>query len=169
MAIRIEYLLFLMIVLLLVSIWGIHPKSLIAQSPKGDKEVIFQNFSLYDIKIDKPSEVVSASKMIKYKNYVVMDEIDLKEGRAYRLLSNQAVYEKNFVHMNKGVHILRDDGLKFSTESLDYNLKSKDIKTLKPFVLEFNSSIIKGENLALNMDSKEISADNINAKIVTQE
>ena len=166
MAIRIEYLLFAMIVLLLVSILGIHPKSQAAKSSKGDKEVEFQNFSLYDIKKNEPSQVVSASKMVKYENYLDMDEIDLKDESGYRILSNNAIYKEDFVYMNKGVNILRDDGLKFSTKSLNYNLETKEIKTLKPFILEFNSSIIQGNNLALNMNNKIISADNIEAKIV---
>ncbi|CAA6803748.1 MAG: Unknown protein [uncultured Sulfurovum sp.] len=165
MAIRIEYLLVLMLIILLLSILGINPKSQIAKSSKGDKEVEFQNFSLYDIKKDDPSQVISALKMIKYENYLDMESIDLRDESGYRLLSKKAIYEDDFVYMDRGVNVLRDDGLKFSTKSLNYNVKTKDIKTLKPFMLEFNSSIIQGENLALNMESKNISADNIEAKI----
>jgi LPS export ABC transporter protein LptC len=166
MAIRIEYLLVFVLTILLLSILGINPTSQAAKSSKGDKEIEFQNFSLYDIKKDDPSQVMSAQKMVKYENYLDMDDIDLQDESGYRLLSKKAIYEEEFVYMDKGVNVLRDDGLKFSTKSLNYNVKTKDIKTLKPFTLEFNSSIIQGENLALNMNSKIISADNIEAKIV---
>ena len=166
MAVRIEYLLVFMLFILLLSIMGIKPTSEVAKSSKGDKEIEFQNFSLYDIKKDGPSEVMSASKMVKYENYLDMDEIDLKDEGGYRLLSKKAIYEEEYIYMDRGVSILRDDGLRFSTKSLNYDTETKDIKTLKPFILEFNSSIIQGENLGLNMDNKQITADNIEAKIV---
>jgi hypothetical protein len=109
---------------------------------------------------------MSASKMVKYENYLDMDEIDLRDESGYRLLSQKAIYQEEFIYMDKGVNVLRDDGLKFSTKSLSYNVKTKDIETLKPFILEFNSSIIQGQNLVLNMNNNTISADNIEAKIV---
>ena len=166
MAIRIEYLLILTLGLLLLSIVNINPTSQAAKTSKGDKEIEFQNFSLFDIKKDEPLQTMSASKMVKYQNYLDMDNIDLKDEKGYRILSQKAIYEEEYIYMDKGVNILRNDGSKFSTKSLNYNVETKDIKTLKPFILEFNSSIIQGENLALNMNNKEISADNIEAKIV---
>lgn len=166
MALKIEYLLIVMLGLLLLSILGINPSSQAAKSSKGDKEIEFQNFSLYDIKKNEPLQTISSSKMVKYQNYLDMDDIDLKDEKGYRLLSQKAIYEEEYVYMDKGVNIFRDDGLKFSTKSLNYNTKTKDIKTLKPFILEFNSSIIQGENLALNINNKIITADNIEAKIV---
>ncbi len=166
MVLRIEYLLVVVLGLLLLSILGINPSSQEAKSSKGDKEIEFQNFSLYDIKKDEPLQTISASKMVKYQNYLAMENIDLKDENGYRLLSQKAIYEEEYIYMDKGVNILRDDGLKFSTKSLNYNVDTKDIRTVKPFVLEFNSSIIQGQNLVLNMNSKKITADNIEAKIV---
>lgn len=165
MAIRIEYLLILTLGLLLLSIVNINPTSQAAKTSKGDKEIEFQNFSLFDIKENEPLQTMSASKMIKYQNYLAMDEIDLKDEKGYRILSQKAIYEEEYIYMDKGVNIFSDDGSKFSTKSLNYNVETKDIKTLKPFILEFNSSIIQGDNLALNMNDKKITADNIEAKI----
>lgn len=166
MAVRIEYLLILTLALLLLSIIKINPSSQAAKTSKGDKELEFQNFSLYDIKKDETSEEVFAVKMIKYQDYLEMDKIDLKDDSGYRILSEKAIYENEYVYMKKGVNIFHEDGLKFSTESLNYNVDTKAIQTLKPFLLEFNSSIIEGENLVLNMKNKKIMADNIEAKIV---
>jgi len=168
MVLRIEYLLLLVLLILGATLLWINPKSQLATSVKGDKEIAFQNFSFYDIKESKPSDSVSASKMVKYENYVALDNIDLQDESGYRILSNKAIYENELVQMDKGVTILRSDGLKFSTNSLNYNLKTKDIRSVKAFMLEFNASIIQGENLALNMNSKIITADNIEAKIVLE-
>ncbi|CAA6814334.1 MAG: Unknown protein [uncultured Sulfurovum sp.] len=166
MAIRIEYLLILMLLLLLLSILGINPSSHEAKSSKGDKEIEFQNFALYDIKKDEPAQEMFAYKTVKYENYLEMDNIDLRDEQGYRLLSEKAIYEAEYIYMDEGVNVLHVDGLNFSTNSLNYNVNTKEIKTSEPFLLEFNSSIVQGENLALNMNSKELSADNINAKIV---
>jgi LPS export ABC transporter protein LptC len=166
MVLRIEYLLLLVLLILAATLLWINPKSQLATSVKGDKEIAFQNFSFYDIKEAEPLDSISASKMVKYENYIALENIDLQDESGYQILSNKAIYENEFVQMDKGVTILRNDGLKFLTKSLSYNTKTKDIKTAKPFILEFNASIIQGENLALNMDSKIITADNIEAKIV---
>jgi len=166
MVLRIEYLLLLVLLILGASIVWINPKSQEATSTKGDKEIAFQNFSFYDIKEAEPLGSVSASKMVKYEKYIVLENVNLQDESGYQILSNKAIYENEFVQMDKGVTILRNDGLKFSTKSLSYNVDTKDIRTVKPFILEFNASIIQGENLALNMNSKIITADNIEAKIV---
>jgi len=165
MAIRIEYLLLIVSVVLLLSILGINPISQEAKSAKGEKEVEFQHFSLYDIKKDKASQEISAEHMVKYQNYLEMREIDLKDEKGHRLLSEKAIYEEQYIFMHKGVKLLSNDGLKFSTNSLNYNINTKDIKTDEPFILEFNATTIKGENLLLNMDKNQVSADNIEASI----
>ncbi len=141
MALRIEYLLFFVLLMLLLSIVSINPSSQAVKIAKGDKEVEFKNFSLYEI---------------------------YKEENSYQLLSKEAFYESNMVYLNQGVNILRDDGLNFVTNSLKYNVETKDIKSLKNFVLKFNGTKIEGDNLALNMKNKKITADNINAKIVLE-
>jgi len=168
MGLRIEYLLLLVLLILGATLLWIHPKSQVATSVKGDKEIAFQNFSFSDIKETEPSNRVSASKMVKYEKYIALDNIDLQDESGYRILSQKAIYENDFVQMEQGVTLLRNDGLKFLTNSLNYNIKTKDIKSAKPFILEFNASTIQGENLALNMNNKIITADNIEAKIVLE-
>jgi len=168
MGLRIEYLLLLVLLILGATLFGINPKSQLAISVKGDKEIAFQNFSFFNIKETDPSACVSASKMVKYEKYIALDNIDLQDESGYRILSQKAIYENELVQMEQGVTLLRNDGLKFLTKSLNYNLKTKDIKTAKPFILEFNASTIHGENLALKMNSKIITADNIEAKIVLE-
>ena len=103
--------------------------------------------------------------MVKHQNYLDMDEIDLKDENGYRLLSKKAIYEEDYVYMDQGVNVIRDDGLKFTTKSLNYNVETKDVKTVHPFRLEFNSSIILGDNLELNTETKKVTADHIEASI----
>lgn len=165
MAIRIEYLLLILIGILLMSIMGINPSSKEAISSKGEKELAFENFFLSDIKEHEASQEMFSKEMVKYQNYLEMSEIDLKDEQGYRLLSNKAIYENEYVYMDMGVNVLHEDGFKLTTKSLNYNLDTKEIKTVKPFFLEFNRSRVHGENLALNIENKSISADKIQAFI----
>ncbi|HHD81640.1 MAG TPA: LPS export ABC transporter periplasmic protein LptC [Campylobacterales bacterium] len=165
MAVRIEYFLLLLLGILVASIIGINPSSHDAKSSKGEKEIEFENFSLYNIQEDESMEEIFAEKLVKYPNHLEMSDINLKDEEGYQLFSNEAVYEEEHIYMDSGVKILSDDGLKFITTTLNYNVETKDIETQEPFLLEYNASIIKGENLVLNMNSKIISADNIDAKI----
>jgi len=166
MGLRIEYLLLILLGILFLSILSINPASQLAKSSKGDKELAFHNFSLYDIKKNEPMQEMFATETIKYQHFLEMRGVDLKDESGYRLLAKKAIYENEYIYMNKGVNILRNDGLKFFTKSLDYNVDNKDIKTTEEFRLEFNASIIEGRNLVLNMKNKKITADNIEAKIV---
>jgi LPS export ABC transporter protein LptC len=171
MAIRIEYLFVILIFVLLGSIIGITPSSHEAKSSNAQRELEFQNFSLYNIQKDKATQEVFAVNMTKYKNHIEMRDIDLKDEKGYQLFSKDAIYDEDMIYMESGVRVLSQDGYEFITSSLNYNVKSKDIQTDEPFILEYNRSVIQGQNLALSLRSKEISADKIEAKIyfVTQE
>lgn len=165
MAIRIEYLLVTLLLILIVSIIGINPSSHEAKSSNGQKELEFDNFSLYNIKTDESTQEMFAVKMTKYKNHLEMEDVDLRDEEGYELLSHQAVYEASNIYMDSGVKILSEDGFEFKTPTLTYNVETKDIHSSELFVMEYNQSTIQGDNLALNMNHKHISADNIQAKI----
>jgi len=165
MAVRIEYILFISLALLLLSILGLNPSSYEAKSSTANKEIAFQNFSLSDIKIDSSGQKISASKTIKYRNYLELEDINLTAEKGYILLSKKAIYKDDIVYMHKGVTVLREDNLSFNTENLTYNIKSKKVMSNKSFVLKFNKSKIEGDNLEFFIDNKKILADNITASI----
>jgi len=165
MAVRIEYLLLTAIAFLLLSILGLNPSSYEAKSSKANKEIEFQNFSLSDIKTDNSGQKISASKTIKYRSYLELEDINMTGENRYTLLSKKAIYKDDIVYMHKGVKILREDNLSFSTENLTFNVKNKELQTKKPFILKFNKSRIEGDNLELFLDNKKILADNIDASI----
>lgn len=142
MAIRIEYLLFMIILLLIASIVTINPQSQNAIVATGKRDVEFKNFSLFEIQAQKDG---------------------------YEISSMEAIYEDEVIYMHQGVNIVRDDGLRFLTQSLNYNPTTKALKSSDGFVLEFNGTKIQGENLALNMSDKTIFADKIHAEITLAE
>ena len=167
MVLKIEYILILVTGILLLSILGINPSSKPAINSHGDKEVVFKNFSLFELKVEQEGKKVFALEAIKYKDYLDLKEVNLSDENPYTILAKRAIYEDDAVFMKDDIKFTRKDGLTFTTKDLSYDFKSEEIETFSPFFLEFNGSTIQGDNLEYNMKDKEISADDIVASILT--
>lgn len=165
MVLRIEYLLFFSLFILVGSVLGINPTSQAEVNATGEKEILFQNFSLVELKEEIVGYQLFAAETIKYKTHLDFKEIDLSDEDGYNIKAKQGVYRDNAVYMKENIRLTHTDGLTFTTENLNYNLKTKEMQTFRPFVLELNESRIKGTNLKLHIKTKEISADNIEATI----
>jgi len=168
MVLKIEYILVLIITLLIASIIGIHPSSKPAIDSKGDREVTFKDFSLFELKIDIHGKKVSAHEATKYTNYLDLKDVNLSDENGHNILAKRAVYEDKAVFMKDDIQFSRDDGLIFKTKNLSYDFKTEEVTTSSPFVLDFNGSIIEGDNLEYNMRDKEISADSIVASLLIE-
>ena len=166
MAVRIEYLLIMVFVILLASIFGFHPSSKEAISAKGQKEVEFDNFSVDNIKEDNSGRKIKASKVVKYKKYVDFYDVNVTDELGHTLLSDTAIYEGDTFYMNQNVKVSRADGIDFYSESLNYETKDKIVTTNEPFLLEFNKSVVRGRKLELEVNRDTISAYNVDASIV---
>lgn len=165
MVLRIEYLLFLGLFLLFISILGINPTSQSAIHSTGEKEILFQNFSLVELKEKEVGQQLFAEETIKYKTHIDFKNIDFSNEDGHNIKAKQGLYRDNTVYMKDNIRLTRLDGLTFTTESLNYNLKTKEMQTFRPFILELNESRIKGTNLKFYIKTKEIRADDIEATI----
>ena len=165
MALRIEYILLLVFSILIISIFGFNPDSKEAVSSKGEREVEFSNFSVYNIKEDDTGREMHATEATKYKKYMKFNDVNLTDEQGHSIYSDKAIYKNDLLRMEENVHIARDDGIDFFTDSLDYNLKRKEIETDDTFLLEFNQSIIRGKKLKFYVNSKIISGYDIDASI----
>ncbi len=168
MVLRIEYLLILVLVVLSLSIIGINPTSQSAIKSKGDKEILFQNFSLSEFKEDALGKKIVAKEAIKYKTHFDLKNINLNDEYGNAILADEVRYKDGSVHMEKNVTLKSKEGLLFITENIYYNLKDKLVKSTAPFTLDFNGSTIEGENLEYSMKSRDVSADNIHASILLE-
>jgi len=166
MVIRIEYILLLVVAILALSIVGINPTSQSAIKSKGDKEILFQNFSLLEFKKDSLGKKILALEAVKYKTHFDLRNINLKDELGHTVLADKVSYRDSSVYMDKNVSLSTQEGLLFSTENIYYKLKEKLVKSTTPFRLDFNGSRIEGENLEYSMMSRDISADNIHASIL---
>ena len=167
MVLKIEYILIIITGILLLSIIGINPSSKPAINSKGDKEVVFKDFFLFELKVASEGKKVFAHKAIKHTNYLDLREVNLSDENGHNILSKRAVYEDNAVFMKDDIKFTRNDGLTFITKDLSYDFEKEEIETFAPFLLDFNGSTIEGDNLEYNMKNREISADGIEASILT--
>ncbi len=168
MVLRIEYLLILVLVILSLSFIGINPTSQSAIKSKGDKEILFQNFSLSEFKEDTLGKKIVAKEAIKYKTHFDLKDINLNDEYGNAILADEVSYKDGSVYMEKNVTLKSKEGLLFTTENIYYNLKDKLVKSTAPFTLDFNGSTIEGENLEYSMKSRDVSADNIHASILLE-
>ena len=165
MAVRIEYLLMMVFVILLASIFGFNPSSKEAISAKGQKDVEFDVFSVHNIKEDNSGREIKALKAVKYKQYIDFHDVNVTDELGHILFSNRAIYKGDTLYMNQNVKLSRADGISFYSERLNYATKDKIVTTSKPFLLEFNKSVIRGRKLKLEVDQDIISAYNVEASI----
>jgi len=168
MALKIEYTLVLIITLLIASILGINPVSKPAINSKGDKEVSFKNFDLFELNVDTKGKKVSAYEAIKYRNYLDLKEVNLSDENGHNIVAKRAIYENNNIFLKENILLTRDDGLRFKAQKLNYNFKTESVVISKAFILDFNGSNIKGDNLEYNMKERSISADHIVASLLVE-
>ncbi len=165
MAVRIEYLLIMLFAILLGSIFGFHPVSKEAVTAKGQKEVEFEEFFANNIKQDNSGREISASKAVKYRQYIDFYNVKVADELGDRIFAQKAVYRDDILYMSQNVKLSRADGIDFYSRSLSYDTKDKVVRTSEPFLLEFNKSVIRGGRLELKFNQDTISAYNIDASI----
>ena len=168
MVLKIEYVLILLIVLLIASIFGINPDSKPAITSKKTKEISFKDFSLFEVKINTQGRQVLAYEATKYTNYLDLKEINISDENGHNILAKRAIYEDNTIFMKDDIHLSRKDGLVFSAINLSYDVDTEKVESSDSFSLKFNGINIEGVNLKYSLKGKEISADEIDASIVTE-
>ena len=151
--------------ILVVSIFGFNPTSKEAISSKGEREVEFKNFYVYDIKEDDTGRQMHALEATKYKKYMSFKEVNLTDEQGHAIYSDKAQYKNDLLYMTNNVKVSREDGLDFFTDNLTYSLKTKEMRSEEAFLLEYNKSTIRGKNLELSVDDKYVSGDQIDASI----
>lgn len=168
MVLKIEYVLVLVVTLLIGSILGINPTSKEAITSKGNQEVVFKDFSLFEVNVNTSGRQIFAHEASKYTNYLDLKEINISDENGHNILAKRAVYEDDTIFMKDDIQLSRSDGLTFNSTNLSYDIKTEKVETTDTFLLKFNTNQIEGVNLKYSLKGKEISADEIEATIVTE-
>jgi len=168
MVLKIEYILIFVTLILIASIMGINPSSKEAITSKGDKEVVFKDFALFEVRIDSSGRQIYAHEATKYQNYLDLKEINISDENGHNILAKRAIYEDDTIFMKDEIKLSRKDGLTFQAINLSYDIKTEEVETFDTFKLKFNGNHVEGVNLKYSLQKKEISADDIEASIITE-
>jgi len=134
-----------------------------------DKEILFEEFSLVEVKEKSLGQKLFAKEGIKYKTHLDFKEINLTDEQGNNIQASKGSYRDDTIAMENNISFKRYDGLTFVSEKLNYDFKSKLIESDRSFALDLNGSHIGGRNLTLHMNDKNISADRIEARIFFNE
>ncbi len=166
MALRVEYILILSIMIVGVFIFIEKPKNIKLIESNSTKELFFKNFSLLEIDENGVKNQLNAKEATKDKNSFYLIDINITHDKTDNILAKKAIYIKDFIYLKDKVILKRKkDNFQFSTNDLNYRVKDKIAYTNMGFTLKSNNNIINGTNLYYNLETKEISAKDINASI----
>jgi len=165
MALRIEYILLLSLAILTIFIFIEKPTNIKAIKSNSSKEVYFKNFSLLELDENGVKNQLIASEATKDKNSFYLIDINITHNKTHKLLAKKAKYIKDFIYLEDNVWLKRDDGFKFWTNSLKYKIKEKIAYTDRNFIINIHTNHISGKELYYNLNTKIVSAKDINASI----
>lgn len=140
-------------------------ESVEAIESNASKELTFKAFSLVEITPKGVENYMNASEAIKYQTHFEMHDINMTYQNIQHLTANRASYQDDVVYLNDSVQLIQDEGFRFETSKVAYLIKAKELYGEEPFQIDMNESRIVGTNLRYDVKDKNISADNIRAKI----
>jgi len=165
MVLRAEYILLISLAILFGFIITQKPNSVMAIEANSTKEVYFKNFSLIELTQTGVENQLISSEAIKYKKGFHFKDINITYRNSHYLLAKKALYRENFIYLEDNISLRRNDGLFFKSDNLEYSLKEKVLRSNSDFKLDINGSIVQGNNLYYNLDTKRLTAQNIMAFI----
>ena len=166
MAVRIEYILLLVLFIIFGFIFLSKTEDIKAVKSTSTKELVFKDFSLIELGEQGITHQMISSKALKDKKFFTLSDINITYNEIQHLYAKEARYEKDIIHLKNEVILSRNDGIYFNSEHLKYTVKTQKLYIDSNFSLDINGSIIVGKNLCYSLDDKNISADNISAKII---
>jgi LPS export ABC transporter protein LptC len=123
----------------------------------------------YSITKEGISRIVNATKVLRFVEHDEFYDIDAIRKKENNLLenvkANSATLVKDDFHLRGNVRYKNSNNVKFSSQEVDYNLKTKVGKTDVDFVLEDNQTKTRGTSLVYNTIDGKIYADNIKSTI----
>jgi predicted membrane protein len=108
MVLKIEYVLVLVVVVLIASILGINPSSKEAITSKGNQEVVFKDFALFEVNVNTSGRQIFAHEASKYTNYLDLKEINISDEHGHNILAKRAVYEDDTIFMKDDIQLSRN-------------------------------------------------------------
>lgn len=129
-------------------------------------KIEMENIKDFEISEKKIIRESSAKKVVRYKDKDVFNHIEMnfvQEDFIYSVKSNKGEYKKDIITLNENVNIERNDGLKFTTELINYDVKNKIFWGDDPFTYTSKFLNANGYGLVYDVKNKDIKSNKIHA------
>jgi LPS export ABC transporter protein LptC len=165
MGLRVEYILFVALVVLFGFIFREQPNDIKAIESNSLKEIYFKNLSLVDLSENGIDNQLLSSSIIKYKNSFELKDVNATYKKTHTILAKKALYKYDTIYLEDNIFLKKGDEFSFSTNSLIYSMDDKIAHTDGRFVLDINGSRVTGEKLHYNLEREEVLADRVKASL----
>ncbi len=123
----------------------------------------------YDIFKNGVSSILFANKVERYKNFDKLFHMEVlhrgKLNLTDELKSEQGLYAKNILYLDKNVRYTRSDNMALNTNSLKYDLSNKVLSSNNSFVFIKKNVTTHGKSFTYDMQKGIIRADKIKTVI----
>lgn len=141
-------------------------KPLHVDAPPSEElaQIELHRFVIYDVTASGVQTQLAGSDARRYEDRYVVDNIvltDRSRGRTETIRSDFGVYRDPMVHLQGRVRYERDDGLRFETNSGEFNQTSGVIRSPELFTMWRGENRVSGRGLVYQSKAGEVSATNI--------
>ncbi len=141
----------------------------LSDGSKNEPNVEMVGVTNYSITKDGISHIIEATKVLRFIGHDEFYDIDAvrksKETLLERMKADSGRLQKDDLNFVGNVRYKNSDNVKFKSQRVDYNLKTKVAKTDVEFTLEDNRTISHGTSLVYNTTEGKIYANNIKSTI----
>ncbi len=141
----------------------------LSASSKNEPNIEMIDVTNYSITEEGIKHIVKATKVLRFYRYDEFYNIDaIKKSKEYfleKLKADNGKLVGDNLYLKGNVRYKNSDDVKFKSEKVDYDLKTKIVKTDVDFALENNRTITHGTSLLYKTVEGKIYANNIKSTI----
>jgi hypothetical protein len=127
-------------------------------------QIELDRFIVHEVVPKGVKTIMTGSHALRFTDRYVVSDLNLtdrSEGHTENMRAKSGTYREPMILLRKDVRYRRDDGIRFETDSVDYNRSSGQMVAPGPFVLWQAHDRITGRDLIYNTKRGEISAEKI--------
>jgi len=168
----VKFLYYFLFVFIIVSVFLIYQKPydiqrVISSKEKPNLEVY--GMINYSLSKDGIAQIIRAKKVLRFNSYDEFYDIDTikksKNNLLEKMKSDSGKLVKNNLSLIGNVRYNNSNGIKFQSQKVNYNLKTKVFRSDVDFTLEDNRTVTYGSSMVYKSIEGRIYANNIKSRI----
>ena len=133
-------------------------------SPEELAQIELNRFVVHEVNESGVKTILAGSYAQRFADRYEVSDLNLtdrSDKHIENMTAKRGVYREPMVYLQDDVNYRRDDGIRFETDSVDYNQTSGRMSTDGAFVLKRGEDRFKGNDLVYNTKRGTISAKQI--------